>query len=117
MQLPTPTQQEPTQQEPIELHPLGPQDPSSPPGHNGDPQPLPVTPINSLFREPSQPECDARPIPQPLGPPFRHSPQARVDLSKVGLKGTSAQSSRRHGRTQTPPRQPQEARKADVVSG
>ena len=78
MQLPTPT---PTQQlQPVQLHPLSPQN------------------------QPSQLE---HPIPHPLGSPFRHSPQARVDLSKVR---------RRRRCSQTPPRQPEDTR-TDVVSG
>ena len=78
MQLPMPT---PTQQlQPVQLHPLSPQN------------------------QPSQLE---HPIPHPLGSPFRHSPQARVDLSKVR---------RRRRCSQTPPRQPEDTR-TDVVSG
>ena len=101
MQLPMPTQQ----LQPAQLHPLGPQNQPSQLEHNPP------------SGEPSQPEYDARPIPHPLGSPFHHSSQARVDLSKVKLRGISAQSSRRRRGLQTPPRQPEDSRNADSVSG
>ena len=102
MQLLTPTQQ----LQPVQLHPLGPHA-----------QPLPETPINPPSGEPSQPEYDAHPIPHPLASPFHHSPQARIDLSKVRLRGISAQNSHRCRSSQTPPCQPEDTRKTDVVSG
>ena len=113
MQLPTPTHQ----LQPVQIHPLGPQDQSSQLEHNARTQPLPVTSINSPSGEPSQPEHDAHPIPHLLGSPFRHSPPAGINLSKVRLRGMSTQSSRRRGRPQTPPRQPEDTRRPDVVSG
>lgn len=89
---------------PAPLHPLGLQN-------------LPETPINPPSGEPSQPKYDAHPIPHPLGSPFYHSPQARVDFSKVKPRGISAQNNRRRRCPQTPPHQPEDTRKADGISG